>query len=53
MSINKEGQRAVQAVQNKIKNKFFSEKVSVSMFETNKSKDQKSTNSFHFYSLSP
>jgi|3_EtaG_2_1085321.scaffolds.fasta_scaffold72691_2 hypothetical protein len=45
MSINKEGQRAVQAVQRKIKNKFFSEKTQVSMFETEKSKDDKAKDS--------
>tara|TARA_Y100000593_G_scaffold67930_1_gene124846 strand:- start:172 stop:780 length:609 start_codon:yes stop_codon:yes gene_type:complete len=41
MSINKEGMKAVQAVQNKIKNKFFSEKVSVSMLQTDKDSDTK------------
>ena len=37
----RDGQRAVQAVQNKIQNKFFKEKTSISMFESEKSKDAK------------
>ena len=37
----RDGQRAVQAVQNKIQNKFFKEKVSVSMFESDVDKDTK------------
>ena len=41
MSINKEGMKAVQAVQSKIKNKFFSEKVSVSMLQTDRDSDTK------------
>ena len=45
MSINKEGQKAVQAVQNKIKNKFFSDKLQVSMYESDKSKDAKARDS--------
>ena len=45
MSITKDGQKAVQAVQNKIKNKFFSDKLQVSMFESEKSKDAKARDS--------
>ena len=37
----REGQKAVQAVRNKINNKFFKEKVSVSMFQTDSDKDAK------------
>ena len=37
----RDGQKAVQAVQNKIQNKFFKEKISVSMYETDGSKDAK------------
>ena len=39
--ITREGQKAVQAVRNKINNKFFKEKVSVSMFQTDSDKDAK------------
>ena len=39
--ITREGQKAVQAVRNKINNKFFKEKTSVSMFETDLTKDTK------------
>ena len=45
MSINREGQKAVKAVQNKIKNKFFSDKLQVSMYESDKSKDAKARDS--------
>ncbi len=46
MSMNKETQKAVQAVQNKIKNKFFNKsKITVSMFETDKDKDIKAKDS--------
>ena len=45
MSITKDGQKAVQAVQNKIKNKFFSDKLQVSMYESDKSKDAKARDS--------
>ena len=45
MSITKDGQKAVQAVQNKIKNKFFSDKLQVSMYESDKSKDSKARDS--------
>ena len=45
MSINREGQKAVKAVQNKIKNKFFSDKTQISMFESEKSKDAKARDS--------
>tara|TARA_Y100001963_G_scaffold128837_1_gene183527 strand:- start:233 stop:847 length:615 start_codon:yes stop_codon:yes gene_type:complete len=41
MAMNKEQQKAVQAVRNKINNKFFKEKISVSMFETDLEKDTK------------
>ena len=41
----RDGQRAVQAVQNKIQNKFFKEKTSISMFESDKSKDAKAKDS--------
>ena len=37
----REGQKAVQAVRNKINNKFFKEKISVSMFQTDSDKDAK------------
>ena len=37
----RDGQRAVQAVRNKINNKFFKEKISVSMFQTDSDKDTK------------
>tara|TARA_B100000424_G_scaffold267307_1_gene259887 strand:- start:5255 stop:5866 length:612 start_codon:yes stop_codon:yes gene_type:complete len=44
--MNKETQKAVQAVQNKIKNKFFNKsKITVSMFETDKDKDIKAKDS--------
>jgi len=43
--ITREGQRAVQAVQSKIQNKFFKDKISVSMFETNSDKDAKAMDS--------
>ena len=39
--ITREGQKAVQAVQNKIQNKFFKEKISVSMLQTDSDKDAK------------
>lgn len=41
----RDGQRAVQAVQNKIQNKFFKEKTTISMFETNSDKDAKAMDS--------
>jgi hypothetical protein len=41
----RDGQKAVAAVQNKIQNKFFKEKISVSMYETEGSKDARARNS--------
>ena len=42
MAMNKEQQKAVQAVRDKIQNKFFNKsKITVSMFETDKDKDIK------------
>ncbi len=42
MSMNKETQKAVHAVRQKIQNKFFNKsKITVSMFETDKDKDSK------------
>jgi len=40
----REGNRAVNAVREKIQKKFFSEKISISMSETDKDKDQKAKN---------
>ena len=41
MGLRKEGDRAVQAVRDKIQKKFFTEKISMSMIETDKDKDEK------------
>ena len=41
----RDGQKAVQAVRNKIQNKFFNEKISVSMMETESDKDVKAMDS--------
>ena len=41
----RDGQKAVKAVQNKIQNKFFKEKKSISMYESDKSKDAKARDS--------
>ena len=49
MSMNKETQRAVQAVQNKIKNKFFKQKISVSMMDTNTTETAKSNGIFRYH----
>ena len=43
--ITREGQKAVQAVRNKINNKFFKEKTSISMFQTDSDKDTKAMDS--------
>tara|TARA_Y100001973_G_C5176252_1_gene322125 strand:- start:196 stop:807 length:612 start_codon:yes stop_codon:yes gene_type:complete len=41
MGINKESQRAVQGVREKIQKKFFSDKLQVSMTDTDKDKDER------------
>lgn len=45
MGLNKDGQRAVQGVREKIKSKFFSEKTVISMTETDLDKDIKAKDS--------